>query len=73
MIMRKFFLKVATGSENLYLNIPEHIKYKAENETRDARMAKKIQSAFPLHSFHRLAPVLSKLRMIKEPGRDCLY
>jgi len=53
-------------TQNIYLNIPEHIKYKAEIETRDARMAKKIQSVFPLHSYHRLAPVLSKLRMIKE-------
>ncbi|MCB8994788.1 MAG: aminopeptidase P N-terminal domain-containing protein [Bacteroidales bacterium] len=59
-------------SQNIYLNVPEHIKYKAEIETRDSRMAKKIQAVFPLHSYHRLAPVLSKLRMIKEPEEIAL-
>jgi len=54
-------------SQNIYLNAPEHIKYKNEIESRDVRMGKKIQSVFPLHSYHRLAPALSKLRMIKEP------
>jgi Xaa-Pro aminopeptidase len=53
--------------QNIYLNLPEYVKYRPENESRDARMAKKIQSVFPLHSYHRLAPILSKLRMIKEP------
>jgi Xaa-Pro aminopeptidase len=68
----KFLPEILYRSQNIYMNVPEHIKYKAENETRDARMAKKIQSAFPLHSFHRLAPVLSKLRMIKEPEEIAL-
>jgi Xaa-Pro aminopeptidase len=53
-------------SQNIYLNAPEHLKYKAEIESRDVRMGRKVQSVFPLHSYHRLAPVLSKLRMIKE-------
>ncbi len=59
--------EIIYGSQNIYLNVPEHIKYKAEVESRDVRNAKKIQSVFPLHSYHRLAPALSKLRMIKEP------
>jgi Xaa-Pro aminopeptidase len=63
----KILAEILYRSQNIYLNIPEHIKYKSDIETRDVRMAKKIQSVFPLHSFHRLAPVLSKIRMIKEP------
>ncbi len=63
----KILPEILYRSQNIYLNIPEHIKYKTETESRDARMAKKIQTVFPLHSYHRLAPVLSKLRMIKEP------
>ena len=62
----KILPEILYRSQNIYLNMPEHIRYKAEFETRDARMAKKIQTVFPLHSYHRLAPVLSKLRMIKE-------
>jgi Xaa-Pro aminopeptidase len=63
----KIMPEILYRSQNLYLNAPEHIKYKAEIESRDVRMAKKVQSVFPLHSYHRLAPVLSKIRMIKEP------
>ena len=68
----KTLSEILYRTHHIYLNVPEHIKYKAEFETRDARMAKKIQSLFPLHSYHRLAPVLSKLRMIKEPEEIAL-
>jgi Xaa-Pro aminopeptidase len=68
----KVLPEILYRSQNIYLNVPEHIKYKAEIESRDARMAKKIQSVFPLHSYHRLAPVLSKIRMIKEPEEIAL-
>jgi Xaa-Pro aminopeptidase len=68
----KILPEILYRSQNIYLNVPEHIKYKAEIESRDVRMAKKIQSVFPLHSYHRLAPVLSKIRMIKEPEEIAL-
>lgn len=63
----KILPEIVYRSQNIYLNVPEHLKYKAEFETRDERMARKVQSFFPLHSYHRLAPVLSKIRMVKEP------
>jgi Xaa-Pro aminopeptidase len=63
----KMLPEILYHSKNIYLNIQEHIKYKPEVESREARMAKKIQSAYPLHSYQRLAPVLLELRMIKEP------
>ena len=58
--------EIVYRSQNIYLNIAESLKYKPETELRDARMAGKTRSVFPLHSYHRLAPVLSKIRMIKE-------
>ncbi len=68
----KMLPEILYRSQNIYLNAPEHLKYKSEIESRDVRMAKKIQSVFPLHSYHRLAPVLSKIRMIKEPEEIAL-
>ncbi len=38
-----------------------------EYETRDTRLSRKIQNVFPLHAYHRLAPLLQRLRMRKEP------
>ena len=63
----KILREILLRSQNIYLNAPEHYKLKPEVETRDERMAHKIQTLFPLHTFRRLAPLLSKLRMIKEP------
>jgi Xaa-Pro aminopeptidase len=63
----RIFREVALSSQNIYLNYPEHFKVKPDIELRDERMAHKIKAQFPLHSFHRLAPILSKIRMIKEP------
>jgi len=63
----KMLPEILYRSQNIYLNIQEHTKYIPDVESRDVRMAKQIQSDYPLHSYHRLAPVLSNLRVIKEP------
>lgn len=68
----KVLPEVLFKSVNIYLNIPEHLKYRPDIETRDGRMAKKVQACFPLHSYHRLSPFLSKIRMIKEPEEIAL-
>jgi Xaa-Pro aminopeptidase len=63
----KLLPEILVRSKNIYLNIPDQYKTKPEVETRDERMTRKIQSLFPLHSYQRLAPILRKLRMVKEP------
>jgi len=63
----KVLPEILYRSLNIYLNIQEHIKYRPDVESRDVRKAKEIQSAYPLHTYKRLAPVLSDIRMIKEP------
>jgi Xaa-Pro aminopeptidase len=63
----KILSEILFKSKNIYLNAPEHYKIKPDVDSRDERLGRKIQAAFPLHSFHRLAPLLCKLRMIKEP------
>jgi len=54
-------------SENIYLNKNENARYQSLVETKDDRFIRYIHDSFPLHNFERLAPLLSSLRMIKEP------
>jgi Xaa-Pro aminopeptidase len=53
------------SSTNIYLNIPEGITGSEESGT-DVLNARKVMDRFPLHSFHRLAPLLTRLRSVKE-------
>ncbi len=54
-------------SENIYLNQYENTKYFSEIESRDTRFALDIKQRFPLHHIERLSPILTDLRLIKEP------
>lgn len=51
--------------EHVYLNTNEHIRAVVEVETRDARFIKECQVTYPLHKYHRAAPIMSQLRAIK--------
>ena len=51
--------------ENVYLNSNEHLRAFVEVETRDARFVKWCQNRYPLHTYHRAAPVMHKIRAIK--------
>ena len=59
------FRNLITDAENVYINSNEHKRAVIEIETRAARFAKKCKADFPLHNYHRLAPVINRLRMIK--------
>lgn len=60
-------LMVMSGSENVYLNSNEHYRAEVVVQTRDARFIEWCQHRYPLHTYQRLAPVLAKLRTIKQP------
>jgi Xaa-Pro aminopeptidase len=51
----------------VYLNQNEYPKFITEVPDRDARFAAKMRQDFPVHSYERLAPIITKLRLIKEP------
>jgi Xaa-Pro aminopeptidase len=51
--------------EHVYLNTNEHIRAVVEVETRDRRFIKECQATYPLHHYHRAAPIMSQLRAIK--------
>jgi len=59
-------LMVMGGVENVYLNSNEHYRSDVVVETRDARFIDWCKKKYPLHTYQRVAPLLSKLRRIKQ-------
>ncbi len=53
-------------SSFIYLNLYENARFKTDVESRDLRYAKLLKDKYPLHSFERLAPLLTQLRTVKE-------
>jgi Xaa-Pro aminopeptidase len=53
-------------SQHVLLNTNEHLRADIQVETRDARFIKKCKERYPLHHYHRVAPLMHQLRAIKE-------
>ncbi|MEX2593965.1 MAG: aminopeptidase P family protein [Anditalea sp.] len=53
-------------SEHVFLNTNEHLRAEVRIETRDSRFIKFCQEKFPLHQYHRAAPLMHQLRAVKE-------
>jgi Xaa-Pro aminopeptidase len=51
----------------VYINQNEYLKFTPEVESRDTRFLKTKKELYPLHNYQRLAPLLTKLRLNKEP------
>lgn len=54
-------------AENVYLGTNEHTRNTNEVETRDARFIKWCKEHYPLHQYHRTAPIVNRLRSVKHP------
>ena len=65
----RFLLSTA---EQVFLNLNEHGRATAEVETRERRLVTYVRERYPLHDLRRLAPLLWKLRLEKEPGEIAL-
>jgi len=59
-------LMVMGGVEFVYLNTNEHYRAQAVVQTRDARFIEWCQARYPLHTYQRIAPLVSQLRRIKQ-------
>ena len=57
--------ELAYYSQNIYLDIPEQVKYTTEVERAELRFSKKIKEKYPLHQYFRAYPILSQLRLVK--------
>jgi Xaa-Pro aminopeptidase len=61
----RLFHSLMCELENVWLNTNEHQRADSAFETRDARFVRDCQKQFPLHSYHRLAPLMHELRAVK--------
>lgn len=59
------FRTVMCEMEHVFLNSNEHQRAVAEVETRDQRFIRECQHKYPLHHYHRLAPLMHELRVVK--------
>lgn len=59
--------RCAPQVEHIYLSTNEHLRASAVVETRNARFIKECQGHYPLHRYERLAPLLHRLRSLKDP------
>ena len=62
----KVFNTLMSLSKHVFLNSNEHLRAVVEVETRDARFIKACKEKYPLHQYHRLAPMMHKFRAVKE-------
>jgi len=62
-----FLKELLLQNDNVFLNNNEYSKFSTPVLYKDIRFIKELKDIFPLHNFHRLAPILAELRLIKEP------
>ena len=62
----QIFNTVMALCDNIYLNTNEHLRAGIVVETQDARFIKECKEKFPLHNYHRSAPIMHMLRGVKE-------
>lgn len=54
-------------SENIYTNIYENARFSSDVPTNELRFAQRLKNEYPLHKFERLHPLITELRLCKEP------
>lgn len=60
------FKQMMAEAHGIYLNTNEHLRANTEVETREDRFIKKVKQDFPAHQVLKSAPILHKIRSIKE-------
>ncbi len=53
--------------DTIYVDIQENQKYTSDTIFRGEKFYNELKNQYPLHNYERLFPVISELRMIKEP------
>jgi Xaa-Pro aminopeptidase len=59
------FHRLMCECSHAYFNTNEHKRASIEVPSRDARFVRRIQTAYPLHDYRRLAPLMHRLRAVK--------
>ena len=60
------FKQMMAEAQGIYLNTNEHLRAKTEVETREDRFIKQVKVEYPAHQVYKSAPILHKIRSIKE-------
>jgi Xaa-Pro aminopeptidase len=61
-----FLHRMVPQAEHVYLAGNEHLRASTVVETRNARFIRDCQARYPLHRYERLAPLMHRLRVIKD-------
>lgn len=59
------FKQMMAEATGIYLNTNEHLRANTEVETREDRFIKQVKQDFPAHQVFRAAPIMHKIRSIK--------
>jgi Xaa-Pro aminopeptidase len=59
--------RLVPQADHVYLATNEHLRAATVVETANDRFIKKCQARYPLHRYERLAPLMHRLRMVKDP------
>lgn len=54
------------NTQNVYLSSNEYIKFIPDFQDRNHRFCLQLKEKYPLHHYHRLAPIITELRLVKE-------
>lgn len=60
------FRQLMAEVEGIYLNTNEHLRHSVELETREDRFIKKVKAQYPAHQVYKSAPILHRIRSVKE-------
>ena len=60
------FKQMMAEAQGMYLNTNEHMRANTEVETREDRFIKQVKQDYPAHQVHKSAPIMHKIRSIKE-------
>lgn len=60
------FKQMMAEADGIYLNTNEHLRASTEVETREDRFISKVKANFPAHQVHKSAPIMHKIRSVKE-------
>ncbi|ARN78537.1 X-Pro aminopeptidase [Nonlabens spongiae] len=63
----KKFFEMMTQCDTIYFNTNEHYRQAVELESREDRFIKKTKAQYPAHNYAKSAPILQRLRAVKDP------
>ena len=65
--MEKIMFELMTQCDTVYINTNEHYRANVETETREDRFTKWLKNKYPAHAVAKSAPILQRLRSVKNP------